>query len=213
MDIAIKLHKLIARFERCVSKFDPAVHKFKFSISYVQDEIQQILQQIDSKYFYAHGTNIKLSSLNAYINDVERMLNISSTSKDIVIDDKEPNPAKTGYFNASVAMENGNILYYNSGHVSIDGIKWSVPNGAYKTKDEVIDDKYFYPANKLKNVVMGDNDNITNITYGLKTDIVITDISGIVDVTVKTFFNGQPITHKDIVPPKISKPNNDIVIE
>lgn len=139
MDIAIKLHKLIARFEQCVAKFDPAVHKFKFGISYVQDEIQQILQQIDTKDFFAHGANIKLRSLNAYINDVERMINISSTSKDIVIDDN-----------------------------------------------------YTYPD---------------TLTYGIKA------INDVADVTVKTFFNGQPITHKDIVTPKISKPNNDTVIE
>lgn len=192
MDIAFELHKLITRFELCVSKFDPAVHKFKFGISYVQDEIQQILQQIDTKDFFAHSANMKLRSLNAYINDIEMMLNISSTSKDIVIDDNEPKLIKPEIFDASVTMANGDILFYNSGPVAIDGINWSVPNHAYKTKDEVIDDNYTYPA---------------TLTYGIKA------INDVADVTIKTLFNEQPTNHKDIVTLKISKPNNDTVIE
>lgn len=195
MDIALELHKLITRFELCVSKFDPAVHKFKFGISYVQDEIQQILQQLDIKDFCAHTATIKLRLLSGYISTVEKNLNIASNTKDIVIDDKEHKPIKTEDYSSSIVMANDDKLYYNNLTITIDGINWSVPNY----------------ANKLKTVVI--DDNIPNLTYGLKTDVVIKDINNAATVTIKTFFNGQSINHKDIVPPKISKPNNDTVIE
>lgn len=194
MDIALELHKLITRFELCVSKFDHTVHKFKFGIVYIQNEIQQILQQLNTKDFCAHTATIKLRLLNGYISTVEKNLNIASNTKDIVIDDKEHKPIKTEDYSSSIVMASGDILYYKSGPLSVESIRWSIPNHSYKSKDEVIDDEHLYLDNKLKNVV-------------------IEDINNVADDTIKTFFNGQPINHKDIVPPKISKPNNDTVIE
>ena len=132
MDIALKFHNLLTRFERCVSLFDPTVHKFRFGEGYIRDEIEWIVEQLHLNNCSMEQINTKLNLLFSIVTQVERKLNISSTSKDIVIDDKEPNPAKTGHFNASVAMANEDILYYNRGPVSIEGIEWSIPNHAYK---------------------------------------------------------------------------------